>query len=455
MKTLFAVLVTFLISLSTFAQQGINYKAILKDTNGNVLASTFMNVQFTIHQTTETGTIVYQEDHNYTTDANGLVILNMGTDSSPNVGVFADIDWSADKHFLQTTITYSGGTINFDATEFMAVPYAKHAETAANVFSGDYNDLINQPTTLPTGLEYLDETDDAIDNGGWRLVGRNPNDYENIGDGAVDLSYSSLGENLGATGEYSFAMGLNTLASGSLSTALGSNSIASGSKSTAMGWSTGATGENSTAMGYGNTASGISSTAMGSYNSASGDLSTSMGSTTTASGVTSTAMGRSTRARSAYETTIGSYNTDYTPISDTSFNENDRLFVIGNGISNSNRNNALTVLKNGNAKFDGEIQHTSTGEANMIPIAYGTVESTGDVLSGTGNFTASLDAGIITIDVNDHVLSATNSSCSVIPYSTAFRTSSIVHSGGDLKVYVFNSSGTLSATTFQFVIYKL
>ncbi len=130
-KKLITFIIAITISITCFAQQGINYKAVLKDTNGNLLAGTFMNVQFTIHQSTSTGTIVYQEDYNYTTNANGLLILNIGSDTSPSIGVFEDIDWSADLHFLQTTITYSGGTINFDTTEFMAVPYALYALNVA------------------------------------------------------------------------------------------------------------------------------------------------------------------------------------------------------------------------------------------------------------------------------------------------------------------------------------
>lgn len=137
MRTHITVFLALFISMITFAQQGINYKAILKDTNGNLLANTFMNIQFTIHQSTANGTIVYQEDHNHTTDANGLIILNLGTDTTPSIGVFANIDWSANLHFLQTTVNYSGGTIDFDATEFMAVPYALHAQNAVSLIGGE------------------------------------------------------------------------------------------------------------------------------------------------------------------------------------------------------------------------------------------------------------------------------------------------------------------------------
>lgn len=343
------------------AQQGINYKAILKDTDGNVLSNTYMTVQFSIHQNTETGVVVYQEEHNYTTNNSGLVILNIGTATTPNIGDFNTIEWGKYAHFLQTSITYSGGTINFDATEFTAVPYAKHAETAAvaeNVFSGDYNDLINQPNTIPTGLETIDEGNGI----GWRLIGSNPENFGSIGELAVDLSISDVNSDLnGATGFASFAMGAYTEASGRYSTAMGFRSVAledwstamgaettaSGYSSTAMGQRTTASGYYSTAMGLNTEASGDSSTAMGSGTTASGDWSTAMGAGTTASGASSTAMGYGTEAPSFAEMAIGRYNTTYEPTGIESWEENDRLFVLGNGTSSTNRNDAFTVLKNG------------------------------------------------------------------------------------------------------------
>lgn len=53
-------------------------------------------------------------------------------------------------------------------------------------------------------------------------------------------------------------------------------------------------------------------------------------------------------ARSFAETALGLYCTDYTPASTTSFNDTDRLFVIGNGSSYANSRDAFTILKNGN-----------------------------------------------------------------------------------------------------------
>jgi hypothetical protein len=54
-------------------------------------------------------------------------------------------------------------------------------------------------------------------------------------------------------------------------------------------------------------------------------------------------------AESFSETVFGRYNEDYTPQGSIgTWDEDDRLFVIGNGISHNSRSNALTLLKNGN-----------------------------------------------------------------------------------------------------------
>lgn len=65
-------------------------------------------------------------------------------------------------------------------------------------------------------------------------------------------------------------------------------------------------------------------------------------------GLRSTGWGLNTTAPSYLETGIGAFNTSYTPASTTTWQPTDRLFVIGNGSSEADRRDALTVLKNGN-----------------------------------------------------------------------------------------------------------
>lgn len=150
------------------------------------------------------------------------------------------------------------------------------------------------------------------------------------------------------TGNHSVGFGLNSIASGSQSTAMGDNTIASGAISTAIGNNTIASGYSSTAMGLFCTASGfIGSTATGFNTQASGDYSISMGRSTNAVGSISAAMGFFTKARPYASLVIGRYN-DTTAISTTIWEDNDPVFIIGNGAGSNSRNNAMTVLKSGN-----------------------------------------------------------------------------------------------------------
>ena len=73
-----------------------------------------------------------------------------------------------------------------------------------------------------------------------------------------------------------------------------------------------------------------------------------MGYRTQASGDRSIAMGNSTEAQSYAATAFGSYNTIVPPLSTSSRNSDDSLFVIGNGSSFSKKSDAIVILKNGN-----------------------------------------------------------------------------------------------------------
>lgn len=120
MKTLFTLFTILFISISSFAQQGINYKALIKDDLGNVVANELIEIQFTI-LTGVSG--VYQETHSPTTDNNGIVIVHIG-EGIPSAGPFDAIDWAEGSHFLNVQINTGEGLTDMGTTEFMAVPYA-------------------------------------------------------------------------------------------------------------------------------------------------------------------------------------------------------------------------------------------------------------------------------------------------------------------------------------------
>ncbi len=144
-------------------------------------------------------------------------------------------------------------------------------------------------------------------------------------------------------GDYTFATGYETKAS-----SIGS--FASGINSTASSFT-------SVAMGYMNTASGVYSTAFGYTSTAQGYYSLAAGNTVQTTGSSSFAVGEGTIAKAVGGATTGRYNNNsdnpdaFTPVA------TDRIFQIGNGSDNNNRNNAVTVLRNGNV-----------GIGNLAPI---------------------------------------------------------------------------------------
>ncbi len=326
MKTKLTLFFVLLFGLICFAQNGINYKAVIKDTNGNAVANNSITVQFTILKGA-TQTNIYRETHAPTTDANGMVVINIGK-GTPISGTFTGVDWASDDHFLNVKINTGTGLIDMGTTPFSAVPYAITATSAQNV----------------TGLEAINEGNGI----GWRLKGRDPAYYGPIGQDAVDLSIPvNLSSTLGATGDYSVALGYASQASGIGSAAIGANAKSSGPYSTALGTGTIASAFYATAMGKETTASNTNATAMGQQTTASGYNSTAMGYNTSALGSFSSAMGYNTKARSYLATAIGRYNVG-TAIDQINWNSADPLFEIGNGTSILTLSNALTVLKNGN-----------------------------------------------------------------------------------------------------------
>ena len=279
--TFLILILSLLFSVTIVAQQGINYKAVIKDANNAVVANTAVTVQFSVLQGVAQ-TNVYQETHTPTTDANGIIIINIG-EGTVGSGVFADIDWASDTHFLNTQIDTGSGLTDMGTTAFNAVPYALSAKTAENV----------------SGLEAIDEGNGL----GLVKIDRVEANYGNVGDNAVDLSYSFQGSTtLGATGQYSITMGERTTASGESSTAMGILTDATAQASTAMGLFSRATGSRSTAMGFATRAESQNSTAVGYYNIGGGNPSNNV--------------------------------------------DTDPLLEVGNGTS-AVRSNALTILKNG------------------------------------------------------------------------------------------------------------
>ncbi len=123
MKKITFLIVSLFIANIIFAQQGINYKAIITD-GGSIVQSQTVDIKFTILENGTTS--VYQETHTVNTDENGILIVNVG-EGSVLSGNYSTINWT-EEQFLKVEINTGNGFTDMGTTAFKAVPYAKNAD---------------------------------------------------------------------------------------------------------------------------------------------------------------------------------------------------------------------------------------------------------------------------------------------------------------------------------------
>ncbi|WP_422105330.1 hypothetical protein [Winogradskyella sp.] len=126
MKKVLSIFALLLCTGMIIAQNGIHYKALIKDANGNVLSASPVSIQFIIYKGAELTDNVYQESHVLSTDSNGFIITSIGKGISSDD--FGTINWGGDEHFLNVQINTGSGLVDFGTTQFMAVPYALTSE---------------------------------------------------------------------------------------------------------------------------------------------------------------------------------------------------------------------------------------------------------------------------------------------------------------------------------------
>ena len=113
------------------APQGLNYQAIAYNGSGAPVTNQSISVRLSILDGSATGTLVYEETQNPTTDNTGLfsIVIGNGTVVS---GTFNTINWGNGSKWLKTEIDITGGTsyLVMGTSQFMSVPYALYANTS-------------------------------------------------------------------------------------------------------------------------------------------------------------------------------------------------------------------------------------------------------------------------------------------------------------------------------------
>ncbi len=127
MKKIFTLVAAFMLTMGAFAQapQKMSYQTVIRDGANTLVSSTAVGIQISVLQGSPTGTAVFVETHNPTTNANGLASLEIGMGTAVT-GTFAGIDWSAGPYFIKTETDPMGGTSYTisGTSELVSVPYA-------------------------------------------------------------------------------------------------------------------------------------------------------------------------------------------------------------------------------------------------------------------------------------------------------------------------------------------
>jgi trimeric autotransporter adhesin len=152
MKKSISLLVLF-ISMTIFAQvpQRMSYQAVVRNASNALIVNTNVGMRISIIQDVATGPAVYVETHTATTNANGLVILEIGGGNVVS-GDFYGIDWPNNQFFIKTETDPTGGT-NYTITgtsQFLSVPYALYALSAGSNNLQEVLDAGNTATRTAT-----------------------------------------------------------------------------------------------------------------------------------------------------------------------------------------------------------------------------------------------------------------------------------------------------------------
>ena len=147
-KLLLAIITIATMTISVYGQapQKVKYQAVVRDGSNTVLNNQAVGMRLTVQQGSIGGTAAYTETFTTTTNAFGLVNLDIGTGTTTDD--FTTIDWSAGPYFVEIAVDITGGVSYsvLGTSELLSVPYALYSETAENVI----NDLVDDADTDAT-----------------------------------------------------------------------------------------------------------------------------------------------------------------------------------------------------------------------------------------------------------------------------------------------------------------
>jgi hypothetical protein len=130
MKKIYSLIAGLLLTANLFAQapQKMSYQAVIRNSSSALVTSSPVGIKISVLQGSANGTVAYAETQTISTNANGLVSLEIGSGLTIT-GTFAAINWANGPYFIKTETDPTGGTTYTIAgtSQLLSVPYALFA----------------------------------------------------------------------------------------------------------------------------------------------------------------------------------------------------------------------------------------------------------------------------------------------------------------------------------------
>jgi len=338
--------------------QTFNYQAAVRDNAGDLINNQAMSVQVRLLDGGPAGTEIYNEIHNVTSNAHGIIDLPVGGGIvNGNFTSFHSISWNQGTQWIDISIDLAGGTtyVNIGSSQLRYVPYAMYSINSGNAANANHvfgitNNVVSNESGNNTQDDFVFGSSQLDNNGSFNPAFGNRMFFDKS-KAAFRAGYSQQSEwDEANVGNYSVGFGEGGTASGNNSFSMGRNANATADYTFAFGLNAG----------------GFAQYGMG------------LGQGARAFGQHAKAMGTNLNANSFGEIQLGQYST-YTTGDVNNFVSTDRLFVIGNGQYDINaglNSDALVMLKNGNTTLNGQLtidgDNQGAGKKYTLPAQDGT-----------------------------------------------------------------------------------
>lgn len=136
MKKISLLLLCIFSMIQIYAQtpDAFQYQAVIKNSDASAFGNKEVILKFDIHQKTAAGSVIFSETHQSTTNAAGIVNLQIGKGTAVHA-TLSQINWADGPYFIETLVDKidGNGMVSTGTQQLLSVPFSKYAQNAENV----------------------------------------------------------------------------------------------------------------------------------------------------------------------------------------------------------------------------------------------------------------------------------------------------------------------------------